>query len=72
MKNLKGSDYANVSINREVPSSLLEKSFVLEKLAFELRKNGSKTRVVQTGTDLILREKAKGSPNWVTVEPPKE
>ena len=70
--NLKASDYARVSISREVPSSLLEKSFELEKLAYELRKAGSKTRIIQTGTDLILKEKAKGKMTWETVRPPKE
>ena len=70
--NLKGSDFARVSISQEIPSSLLEKSFELQKLAYELRKAESKTRIINTGIDLILKEKAKGCTTWETVKPPQK
>ena len=70
LKNLKDTELKNVSINREIPSSLRDRSKLLEKLGSELRKEHekSRTKIVPKGADLALFIRKNGETKWSIVE----
>lgn len=65
LSNLQTTIFKNVSVQKEVPSSLRTKNEFLEKKSYELRKNNdAKCRIDQKGADLALFYKLPNDKNW--------
>ena len=67
LSNLQNTTFKSVSVQREIPSSLRTKNETLEKKGHDLRKknDGTKTRIVQRGADLVLLYKSKDANKFI-------